>query len=49
MLHAGREKAHLVQQTGIYKLTDIYENRYNEKKKKKALIKVNIQPKSNLT
>ena len=48
MLHAGREKAHLVQQTGIYKLTDIYENRYNEKKKK-ALIKVNIQPKSNLT
>ena len=34
MLHAGREKAHLVQQTGIYKLTDIYENRYNEKKKK---------------
>ena len=33
MLHAGREKAHLVQQTGIYKLTDIYENRYNEKKK----------------
>ena len=35
MLHARREKAHLVQQTGIYKLTDIYENRYNEKKKKK--------------
>ena len=34
MFYAGREKSHLVQQTGIYKLIDIYENPYNEKKKK---------------